>query len=86
VFYPLLALTFYLFLGDAKAMVNFGGFIQGITLPVISGAALYLRYFKTDRRIAPAWWWDLLLWLAVISLTVLAGWAALDYFRKLMHW
>ncbi|HBH51439.1 MAG TPA: hypothetical protein DDY91_06045 [Planctomycetaceae bacterium] len=83
VFYPLLALTFYLFLGDAKAMVNFGGFVQGITLPVISGAAIYLRYFKTDPRIRPVWWWDLLLWVAVISLTVLAGWAAFDFARKL---
>jgi hypothetical protein len=64
--------------------VNCGGFVQGITLPVISGAALYLRYFKTDRRISPVWWWDLLLWVAVISLTVLAGWAAFDYFRKLL--
>ncbi len=81
VFYPLLALAFYLSVGDAKAMVNFGGFVQGITLPVISGAALYLRYFRTDKRIAPGILWDIVLWAAVLSLTALAGWAMFDWIR-----
>ena len=64
VFFPMLALAFYLWLGEPQSMVIFGGFVQGITLPVISGAALYLRYTRTDPRIAPNKLTDLCLWLA----------------------
>jgi Mn2+/Fe2+ NRAMP family transporter len=76
VFFPMLALTFYLWLGEPQSMVIFGGFVQGITLPVISGAALYLRYTRTDSRIAPNKLTDLCLWLA-FGLMLLFGVKAL---------
>jgi Mn2+/Fe2+ NRAMP family transporter len=75
VFYPALALALYIWQRDPKAMVILGGFFQAATLPIISGAALYLRYFRTDRRLAPSWLWDLCLWTAVISITAVALYA-----------
>src|SRR5579872_6513364 len=78
VFYPLLALVFYLVVGEPREMVNFGGFAQGITLPVITGATLYLRYRQTDRRIAPSAVTDAFVWLAFVLVTVFAGWAVWD--------
>jgi manganese transport protein len=83
VFYPMLALVFYLVVGEPREMVNFGGFAQGITLPVIAGATLYLRYKRTDPRIAPSFLTDILVWIAFVLVTVFAGWAVWDNAPKL---
>src|SRR5438105_1480948 len=66
VFYPMLAVLFYLLVGEPREMVNFGGFAQGITLPVIAGATIYLRYRRTDRRIAPSPFTDVSVCLAFV--------------------
>jgi Mn2+/Fe2+ NRAMP family transporter len=78
VFFPMLALVFYLLVGEPREMVNFGGFAQGITLPIIAGATLYLRYRHTDRRIAPSLLTDAIVWLTFVLVTVFAGWAVWD--------
>jgi hypothetical protein len=62
-------------LREPKLMVTIGGYAQGVTIPVIAWAALYLRYFKTDKRITPTLLSDIFLWLAVISITAVAGYA-----------
>ncbi|HEY2250494.1 MAG TPA: divalent metal cation transporter, partial [Planctomycetaceae bacterium] len=89
VFFPMLALMFYLVVGEPRGMVTFGGFAQGITLPVIAGATLYLRYHETDRRIAPSRLTDAIVWLAFVLVTVFAargiwdaGGTAWDQIRK----
>jgi Mn2+/Fe2+ NRAMP family transporter len=74
--YPLGALALYLIFGEPRAMVIFGGFFQGITLPVIAGIAIFFRYRRTDPRLAPSRWSDLWLWLAFISITVVAIYAS----------
>lgn len=79
VFYPMLALFFFLTLGEPVAMVTFGGFVQGITLPVISIAALYFRYRGIDPRIAPGPIADILLWIAVVAMTIFAFHAAYGF-------
>ncbi|HEY3967017.1 MAG TPA: Nramp family divalent metal transporter [Planctomycetaceae bacterium] len=83
-FFPLLALTIYLIAGEPVGMVTFGGFAQGITLPVIGGATVYLRYRKTDPRIAPSPLTDLFLWVAVALLVLFAGKALWDEGDKLL--
>jgi manganese transport protein len=75
VVYPSLALLLYLWQRDPKAMVIIGGFFQAATLPLISAAAIYLRYRRTDRRLAPSRGWDICLWLAFISITTVALYA-----------
>lgn len=79
IFYPALALVLYLVFKNPTKMVQFGGFAQGITLPIISLAALYLRYKRTDRRIAPSVLSDVCLFLAVVLITLVAGKAVWDY-------
>jgi Mn2+/Fe2+ NRAMP family transporter len=91
VFYPLLGFILYVFVRDPKVMVIIGGFFQAATLPVISGAALYLRYFKTDRRLAPSIFSDLLLWFAFVTITIVAlyaipQWASSDLWPLLKSW
>ena len=91
VFYPLLGFILYVFVRDPKVMVIIGGFFQAATLPVISGAALYLRYYKTDRRLAPSIFSDLLLWFAFLTITLVAlyaipQWASSDLWPLLKSW
>jgi manganese transport protein len=75
IFYPCLALALYLTFPDPKGLVIFGGFAQAATLPIISGATLYLRYRRTDPRLAPSRAWDAALWLAVLSISLVAVYA-----------
>jgi Mn2+/Fe2+ NRAMP family transporter len=91
VFFPLLALSLYLFVRDPRLMVIIGGFFQAATLPIISGAALYLRYFRTDKRLAPSLVSDLLLWFAFASITVCAlyaipQWAMNEFWPAVRQW
>jgi Mn2+/Fe2+ NRAMP family transporter len=73
ILYPIVGLGLYFAFRDPKAMVTFGGFAQAITLPVISAATIYLRYRRTDGRLAPSWLSDLFLWTALIGITLVAG-------------
>ncbi|MGI8982593.1 MAG: Nramp family divalent metal transporter [Pirellulaceae bacterium] len=75
VFFPSLALMLYLFVRDPKIMVIIGGFFQAATLPIISGAALYLRYFRTDSRLTPSRLSDGLLWFAFLTITAFSLYA-----------
>jgi hypothetical protein len=75
IFYPLLALLLYLWRRDPKAMVIFGGFFQAATLPILAGSAVFLRYRRTDPRLAPSRWSDACLWLAFFSITAVAMYA-----------
>ncbi len=75
VIYPVVGLGLYLLFRDPKLMVIIGGFVQAATLPIISGAAIYLRYRRTDARLAPSRLSDLCLWLAFLSITAVALYA-----------
>lgn len=75
VFYPVLALILYLFFGDPRAMTIVGGLAQAVTLPIISAAAIYLRYFRTDERLRPSWLSDICLWVAFLAITAVSLYA-----------
>jgi Mn2+/Fe2+ NRAMP family transporter len=88
---PILGLLLYLPYGDPKAMVIIGGFFQAATLPIISGAALYLRYRRTDPRLAPSWWSDFWLWFAFVTITAVSlyaipQWAQNNVWPVLTQW
>jgi Mn2+/Fe2+ NRAMP family transporter len=82
IFYPSLALVLYLMFRDPRAMVVFGGFFQAATLPVISAATVYLRYRRTDSRIAPSLISDMLLWIALVTISLVAVRAIWDWVEK----
>lgn len=91
VLYPIVALLLYFFARDPKAMVIFGGFFQAATLPIISGAAIYLRYRRTDRRLAPSKISDICLWFAFLSITAVSlyaipQWAVNDFWPLVSSW
>lgn len=74
VFYVLLALALYWIFGgkNPAGMVVFGGIVQAATLPIITGATMYLRYKKLDPRLKPSPLSDLCLWFAFITITAAA--------------
>jgi hypothetical protein len=84
VFFPLLALVLHFGLGNPRVMVQIGGFAQAATLPIISTAALYLRYRRVDPRLAPSKISDICLWLAVLSISAVALYALGDQVLKLL--
>jgi manganese transport protein len=91
VFFPVLALVLYFWRRDPKAMVIIGGFFQAATLPIIAGVALYLRYRRTDRRLAPSRLSDFFLWFAFVSISAVAlyaipHWAIHDLWPAIQEW
>jgi manganese transport protein len=82
IFFPLFALVFYLSVGEPRGLVVFGGLFQGITLPVIAAVAVYLRYRKTSSQLRPSVYSDVLLWIALITIVIFAGYASWDQFTR----
>lgn len=75
VFYPCLAFVLFVAFKDPRLMVQFGALAQAATLPIISGVTVYFRYRRTDRRLAPSKLSDACLWLAFVSISVVACYA-----------
>jgi Mn2+/Fe2+ NRAMP family transporter len=72
VVFPCVALAEYLWMGDPAFMVLIGGVAQASTLPIISIASLYLRYRRTDPRLATFGTQDVLLCFAAASISIVA--------------
>ena len=83
ILFPLIDLVLFLFLKNPVLMVTIGGFVQALMLPMIGGAALFLRYQRTDRRLTPGIVWDIFLWLSVFALTATAVIGLRDQVLKL---
>jgi Mn2+/Fe2+ NRAMP family transporter len=84
VLFPIGAMLLYLMFGEPRGMMIFGGFFQGITLPVIAAASVYLRYRKTDGRLRPSVISDIFLWAALVSLSVFAIYASWEKVLQLV--
>ena len=65
-------------------MVIFGAVAQAITLPIISGITVFFRYRGTDRRLAPSLASDVSLWVALVSISCVAAYAAYSQTMKLL--
>lgn len=82
-FYPCLALLFYIIARDPQVMVKVGGVAQAATLPMIASAAVYFRYFKVHKNLRPWRITDGLLWVALIAIVVVAVYAIPDQIAQL---
>jgi manganese transport protein len=67
-----LGLGLFVLFPHPVGMVAVGGFAQAVTLPLLASAAVYLRYRRTDRRLAPGRAWDAFLWLSLLALVAAA--------------
>lgn len=82
--FPTIAVIMYIWLPNPVTLVMIGGIAQGITLPIISGAALYLRYRRCDPRLKPTPLFDVCLWCAALSISVVACYAVYDLAMKML--
>ena len=80
---PVIALVLYFAFKEPKFMVVVGGFAQAVTLPIISAATIYFRYRKLDERLKPSLFLDVMLWLALVSITIVA---AVAVSKQVMSW
>lgn len=69
---PLVCLAVYyaqFYFGASIAqLVLISGMMQALMLPMLSGAALYFRYVKSDRRVTPGVLWDAFLWVSSVGM------------------
>jgi Mn2+/Fe2+ NRAMP family transporter len=74
---PLLCLAVYyaayFFKTSIAQLVLVSGMMQALMLPMLSGAALYFRYYKGDRRVAPGRAWDVFLWISALGMLLAAS-------------
>lgn len=73
VVFPCLGFALFMSLKDPIYMVTIGGVSQAITLPMLAGVAIFLRYRRTDQRIAPNQIWTVLLWVSLVAFTIAAA-------------
>jgi Mn2+/Fe2+ NRAMP family transporter len=81
--FPILDLILFIAIKNPVKMVLIGGTMQAITLPMLAGAAVYLRYKRSDSRLTPGVVWDVFLWLSLVGMFVTAGYGVWDYLRRL---
>ena len=73
--FPLICLVIYIYVPRPAFLVLLSGLMQAIMLPMLAATALFLRYRRTDKRLAPSLVWDLFLWLSSIGMLIAGGWA-----------
>jgi hypothetical protein len=83
--FPIVALGFYIFQRDPQLMVKFGGMAQAATLPMMAFATMYFRYRKVDQRLKPTLATDILFWIAVIAISIVAAYAVPDALMKFVN-
>lgn len=86
VFYPLLALGIFYAVREPKRLVAVGGISQALMLPLIAGATLFLRNRDTDRRVAPIFLTDILVWVAFFAISIVAGYVLVQGFHEVLPW
>lgn len=82
---PAAACGLYLTVGNLVLMVTVGGVMQGLSLPFIGGASVFLRYRRSDRRITPGLVWDVFLWVSLIGLTGAAAYSLRPVWNALLQ-
>ncbi|MEA2633099.1 MAG: hypothetical protein QOE66_3318, partial [Chloroflexota bacterium] len=82
VLYPFLSLGLYYAYREPQGLIKIGGIAQGLMLPMIAGATLYLRQRDTDRRVGPIFLTDILTWLAFFAITAVAAYSIFDLVSK----
>ncbi len=81
VLYPMTAFVIYVLIREPKGLVKVGGYAQGLMLPLISGATIYLGWRDRDPRVAPSLASRLFVWLAFVGITAVAVYSVVDLVR-----
>ena len=75
--FPLASLGIYLLCKDPVKLVLLSGVMQAMMLPMLAFAAVFFRYRRCDRRLAPSKVWDVGLWCSLLAMLVCGGYLAI---------
>ncbi|MBX6312765.1 MAG: Nramp family divalent metal transporter [Isosphaeraceae bacterium] len=82
ILYPAASLALYYALREPQGLIKIGGVAQGIMLPLIAGAMLYLRQRDADRRVGPSFLTDIFNWFAFFAISAVALYSLRDTILK----
>ena len=86
-FFPLACFVVYACFAKPTQLILAAGFTQALLLPMLSGAALYFRYQRTDARLTPGRLWDCFLWVSALGMFLAGAWLAVSrVFPALREW
>lgn len=74
--FPVLCCASYLFTSAPVQLIKAGATVQAVTLPVIAGSTVYLRFRHADRRLRPRRVSDVFLVLAAVGMALVSGYQA----------
>jgi manganese transport protein len=80
---PILNFLLYYFVKNPVKMVTIGAIAQALSLPMIAGAAIYLRYRRTDKRLLAGPVWTVMLWLSMLAFCTVAVYSTVKAVQKL---
>jgi Mn2+/Fe2+ NRAMP family transporter len=69
---PAIMSTCYFFVQNPVWMLTISGTVGAMMMPIVAGSTIYLRYTRTDRRIAPSGKADTVLWVCFLIMVGLA--------------
>jgi Mn2+/Fe2+ NRAMP family transporter len=84
VLYPCFALGVYFAYREPQALILAGGLAQGMMLPLIAGATIFLRQRDTDRRVGPLFLTDMLTWSAFFAIATVAAYSVFVVSKTLL--
>lgn len=80
---PLIWGTLFLFINSPAFMVFLGGIATVVILLMVLFATMYFRYRRQDPRLKPSVFYDMALWLSVVSIVIVALLSAAKAVQKL---
>jgi Mn2+/Fe2+ NRAMP family transporter len=81
VLYPVASLALYFAIREPQGLIKAGGTAQGLMLPLIAGATLYLSRRDHDARVAASKLSLVLSWVAFIAITGMAVYSVVNLVR-----
>tara|TARA_B100001123_G_scaffold399339_1_gene484261 strand:- start:5413 stop:6807 length:1395 start_codon:yes stop_codon:yes gene_type:complete len=73
IFSPTVVAAAYFYFQNPVWMLTVGQILKAVKFPLIAFATIYLRYYHLDKRIAPTWKADTLLWVCTATMVGLAS-------------
>ncbi len=73
-FLPVLCIVLFLVFPKPTMLITIAGMTQFLMLPMLGFAALYFRFYETDKRLRPGRLWDAALFVSTGALLIASAW------------
>ena len=83
-FLPVLCIVLFLVFPKPTLLITIAGMTQCLMLPMLGFAALYFRFYETDKRLRPGRLWDAALFVSTAALLIASVWGVSTSIRELV--